>query len=102
MNLVDKDSLLAKLEAERQYLVNRGHLAAEHHVVHHALRIVYDEPTVDAEPVRHGKWRIVNVPKKWGGATLRCTECNTGATRVWNYCPNCGAKMDGGEENDHE
>jgi hypothetical protein len=48
----------------------------------------------DAEPVRHGKWRIINVPKKWGGSTLRCSECNTGSTYLWNYCPNCGAKMD--------
>ena len=46
------------------------------------------------EPVRHGRWRVVNVPKKWGGATLRCSECNTGTGKTWNYCPDCGAKMD--------
>lgn len=62
------------------------------------LREMLDEveniPAVDAEPVKHGKWRVVNVPKKWGGATLRCSECNTGTTNLWNYRPNCGAKMD--------
>jgi hypothetical protein len=60
---------------------------------------VGDAPTIDATPARHGEWRIVNVPKKWGGPTLRCSECNTGTTYKWNYCPNCGAKMDGGAEN---
>lgn len=57
------------------------------------------QPTVDAEPVRRGEWRTFNVPKKWNGATLRCSECNTGTTWRWNYCPNCGAKMDGSAEN---
>lgn len=59
---------------------------------------VGDAPIIDAAAVRHGEWRIVNVPKKWGGPTLRCSECNTGTTHVWNYCPHCGTKMDGGEE----
>ena len=57
------------------------------------LEIVY------FEPVRHGEWRTFNLPKKWNGSTLRCSECNTGTTWRWNYCPNCGAKMDGGKEN---
>lgn len=57
-------------------------------------RINLGTPTIDAVSVRHGEWRIVNVPKKWGGSTLRCSECNTGTTHVWNYCPNCGAKME--------
>jgi hypothetical protein len=50
------------------------------------------------EPVRHGTWRNVNVPKKWGGAMLRCSECNTGVAWPWKYCPYCGAKMDAKEE----
>ena len=56
-------------------------------------------PTIEAKPVRHGVWRTFQVPKKWKGATLRCSECNTGTTWRWNYCPHCGAKMDK-EEND--
>lgn len=53
---------------------------------------------IEAEPVRHGRWREINVPKKWGGSTLRCSECNTGGTKAWTFCPNCGAKMNGCEE----
>lgn len=51
MKMYVADPLVAKLEAERHKLAMRGHLAAEHHVVEHALKIVQAEPTVDAEPV---------------------------------------------------
>lgn len=48
-------------------------------------------PTVDAEPVRHGKWTIYK----------ECSECcelalyNANEEFVLSkYCPHCGAKMD--------
>lgn len=54
-------------------------------------------PAVNAEPVRHGKW----VRHKPNGAiwTLKCSECGWIDNRItlnakFNYCPNCGAKMD--------
>jgi hypothetical protein len=59
-------------------------------------------PTIDAEPVRHGKWANDAM------GVLRCSECN--AQAPWrfigimydevdyrwkaNYCPQCGARMD--------
>ena len=52
-------------------------------------------PTVDAEPVKHGRW----IHKYGDGhieiATLggECSECGFINT-VTPYCPNCGAKMD--------
>lgn len=59
-------------------------------------------PTVDAEPVRHGRW----VQKEFwpGGGTWRCSECgcqvmfmeDTPAAQNMHYCHNCGAKMDEG------
>lgn len=57
---------------------------------------------VDAVPVVHGRW----VPDTWrgndimsGGSMATCSECGKGwlDTRRMRFCPNCGAKMDGGE-----
>lgn len=53
---------------------------------------------IEAEPIRHGKWEY-DVET----AGFKCTECGK---RIWgmtleiasgdiNYCPKCGAKMDG-------
>ena len=51
-----------------------------------------DIPTVDAVEVQHGKWECVG---KYG-FKYRCTECFSGLPYITSYCPNCGAKMDGG------
>lgn len=45
-----------------------------------------DMPTIDAEPVRHGRWID----------GMKCSECPQVDTTKPNYCPNCGAKMNEG------
>ena len=58
--------------------------------------------SVDAEPVRYGKWIRENNYGIW-----KCSECGCKINRryplkgnIWNYyyCPNCGAKMERKEE----
>lgn len=62
--------------------------------------IILNAPTVDAVPVVHGRW--INWGKS-GTPTYEnygtCSVCHEDAeihTEHRNYCPNCGAKMDGG------
>jgi len=54
-----------------------------------------EQPTVDAELVRHGYW-IFN-PKdaiEMMFTLPKCSECGAESADGGNYCPNCGAKMD--------
>lgn len=73
--------------------------------------MIRKQPTADVVPVMRGKW--VNYAGKHDrGMDLRCSICNlrasnfVGGSDEWwdnskpNYCPNCGAKMDGGEQHD--
>jgi len=56
--------------------------------------IVDQQPTVDAVPVRHGKWIDRNgaiVAPFW--ERYECSECGARSDNS-NYCPNCGARMD--------
>ena len=49
---------------------------------------------VDVAPVRHGRW----VHHIAGGKQISacwCSVCNVEHETEQNYCPNCGAKMDG-------
>ena len=56
-------------------------------------------PTVDAVEVVHGRWIELYMGE------LKCPICDEKVMCVgwltngkYNYCPNCGAKMDGGNE----
>ena len=57
-----------------------------------------EQPTVDAEPVRHGHWITQFDDLFPMESTIECSACGE---KEWmmtiinhNYCPNCGAKMD--------
>lgn len=53
------------------------------------------EPAADVVPVVHAKW------ENYSPVTIKCSRCGH-VIHDWRYseckyCPNCGAKMDGGE-----
>jgi len=52
--------------------------------------IVKAQPTADVEPVRHGQWIYIGFEQ-----TYKCSCCEKLYGMKHNYCPNCGAKMDG-------
>ena len=55
---------------------------------------------VDVAPVRHGRW--VEKEKYTFGIMYDCSLCENRILdngHPWNYCPNCGARMDGGADN---
>ena len=70
-----------------------------YHLTNYATLILREAPTIDVTPVRHGKW--VSVPHKLARV---CSVCNRDEpykfadidADVYDYCPSCGAKMDGG------
>lgn len=59
-------------------------------------------PAADVASVKHGRWQITDLYPH----NVYCSECHTKCAQthwaVWedgslprNYCPNCGARMDG-------
>ena len=66
-----------------------------------------DMATVDAVEVKHGWWDKYT-DERFNGydadgrikyrkvRTYNCNKCGHGSAVKSNYCPNCGAKMDGG------
>lgn len=60
-----------------------------------------EQPTIDAEPVRHGQWYDKKSDKYPHMHSWRCSACeyigsvNPIGPNDYKYCPNCGAKMDG-------
>ena len=57
-------------------------------------------PYADVAPVRHGRWVHEHISE--GYAWVMCSECEAVIHKILirkrlNYCPNCGAKMDGAD-----
>ncbi len=55
-------------------------------------------PAVEATPVVHGKWKLVGADKHGRGGIYVCLACDKCYPFTSDYCPNCGAKMDGEEK----
>ena len=51
-------------------------------------------PAADVAPVVRGRWDLLDDASskivKWN-----CNKCNRISTRKTDYCPNCGARMEG-------
>ena len=90
--LIDANALLDCFEKEyKQSTYPYFHLDEITDEIMHA-------PTVDAVEVVHGRWE----PRKDAIGFVRCSACHNcniyddwADGKKWNYCPNCGAKIDG-------
>ena len=57
------------------------------------VSFIETQPTADVQEVKHGTWGKSLFAKDF----FRCSLCSAVWNRKFEYCPHCGAKMDGGE-----
>ena len=93
MRLIDAD--LLKLEIACVYGSNPQYINWLNHA-----------PTVDAVPVRHGKWIDEGqYADFFPHHAWRCSECGEHVIEIdtpwYKYCPNCGTRMDEERDSDH-
>ncbi len=56
------------------------------------------QPAADVAPVQHGRWAITETAIE-NAVCSCCGKHFQSYYEAYSFCPNCGAKMDGGEEN---
>ena len=61
------------------------------------IQMIDDAPTIEAEPVRRGKWETRN---EYSWYSIYCSVCGKWQTSRTKYCPDCGAKMEVNDETD--
>lgn len=86
MRLIDAGALKKKAQM-------RGHVLEKSMVTAYRMCVsthdIDEAPTVDAEPVKHGRWKIIDF-----AGSVECSVCGEESYSFSNYCPHCGAKMD--------
>ena len=132
--MIDADVLLSQVKRSREKNPYTGAMLGTLNAVYDfthrdVLNLINSAPTIDAEPVRHGRWILKAHDKRvnylWT-VTAYCSECCDEEKEIWsghfpgvpdciakdvaldsastvkssNYCPKCGAKMD--EEVQHD
>ena len=55
--------------------------------------IINEQPIADVKEVKHGQW---TKDQNFNDDLVRCSACHILSDRQPNYCPYCGARMDGG------
>nr|DAV43512.1 MAG TPA: DNA-directed RNA polymerase [Caudoviricetes sp.] len=98
---IDRDALRqAVLESQHDNPHPRGMAHIAHDCEHaHFVAMIARFPAADVAPVVHGLW-VEHLDE------MECSVCKRqwnycdNDTNTFNFCPNCGAKMDGGA--DHE
>lgn len=96
-DLISRSALLEEFEWLKANTGTYNHAELDEHI-----QRINNTSAVDTEVVRHGRWISENIRKK--SYLRQCSVCNKiayfcGTGCSYNYCPNCGAKMDG-EHND--
>ena len=74
---------------------------AENKTLFEVVSYLENAPSEDVAEVRHGRWLHINNPNSDIYEHRPISVCNIcGYEKIGdsNYCPECGAKMDGGEE----
>ncbi len=74
-------------------LANRGWKEEYCDFLDDVMEAVNESPTIEAEPVRHGRLGISYIDEYYG-EFADCQYCGTDNILPCNFCRNCGAKMD--------
>lgn len=94
---IDVDELIRKINEHECYSYDPE--------VSRICGLINDAPVLDVEPVRHGRWETVfdKIESNLSGIgyfkalpKFICSECGNEMIASTQYCPNCGARMDGG------
>ena len=100
---IDADALVEWLTKSTGFMANCEdctEIDCLYCIIHEAIM---NAPTIEAEPVKHGHWNLVSRKNIWDDLVdvFECSECKKyttngrGNTSPTDFCPNCGARMDG-------
>lgn len=101
---IEREALRNSVESIDWYSVYKGKLTAGAPNTKNALykasniyAVIDNAPSADVVEVVHAKW--IPFHSKAAGDIQYCSACDIGFDARMDYCPHCGAKMDGWDGN---
>lgn len=65
-----------------------------------AEQLLDEIPAADVAPVVHGRWNVIEGRRLDNAICSNCGRRFQAYYEAYSFCPNCGAKMDGGDSNE--
>ena len=96
------DEYIKREEIRRSYeKLARSYMHGEPYIADWKFDEMIEElPAADVAPMRHGQWENGNpICPVCGGDKFKDIDADIWCDWQPAFCPNCGAKMDGGDEN---
>lgn len=93
---IEREAALREIERRETFMVGDKYISVDS-----MKMFIKNRPAADVAPVVHGQWEYI--PQTLNTLSqLRCPFCrwwslDPSIDGVYNYCPHCGAKMDGGD-----
>ena len=98
VRLIDREATLKKMCETCGYCARFEKAMRSTHPDFVIVRCKYykflaEQPTIEAAPVRHGRWQKMGGDEPWLHGCC-CSICGFTTAQDYNYCPNCGTRMD--------
>lgn len=88
---IDRDAVISEIERREALMVGDKRISVD------AMKsFIKNRPAVDVAPVRHGRWEPGNpICPVCDGDKFKDLDADIWCDWMPDFCPNCGAKMDG-------
>ena len=100
MRLIDADALMDRTRYKKSGVSDKNFTEGFNDAVGRFRSMLHSAPTIEAEPVRHGRWKYVSAPVTRSSLVsgyLTCSECGAVFVRHvgerWKGCPSCLTRM---------
>ena len=90
---IEREALIERLKFKRD--TDTDVYKNKYRGLESAIAQVKKAPAADVVEVKHGRWNIKYPLRECGCCGEIYTELGGNGGKAWNYCPNCGARMDG-------